>query len=159
VDYQQLYPRLAYTRAQAEIPEDDFYDVAGDGSSRDGWEILINAMLFAERPLGNWPEKARECFPEGMKLREAVKLIERKHRPIIHLFGSGLGFQFMRSESDMLIAVVSHLFKIGVPALPLHDAVLVAVSHAETAKEVLEYEMALRTGSRRATVKIEVRPN
>ena len=65
----------------------------------------------------------------------------------------------MRSESDMLITVVSHLFKIGVPALPLHDAVLVAGSQAGTAKEVLEYEIALRTGSRRATVKIEVRPN
>lgn len=159
VDYQQLYPRLAYARAQAEVPKDDFYDVVGDGSSRDGWKILINAMLFAERPLGNWPENARKCFPEGMKLKEALRLIERKHEPIAHLFGSGLGFQLMRSESDMLIAVVSRLFKIGVPALPLHDAVLVAESQAETAREVMEYELALRTGCRRATVKIEVRPN
>ena len=159
VDYQQLYPRLAYARAQAEVPEDDFYDVTGDGSSRNGWKILINAMLFAERPLGNWPENARGCFPEGMKLKEAVKLIERKHEPIAHLFGSGIGYQLMRIESDILVDVITNLFRSGITALPLHDAVLVAESQARTAKEVMEYELARRTGYRRATVKIEVRSN
>jgi hypothetical protein len=158
VDYQQLYPRLAYVRAQAAMPEDDFYDVAGDGSSREGWKTLINAMLFAERPLGNWPHDTRECFPVGTRLKDAVAMIERKHRPIAHLFGSGIGFQLMRIESDILIGVVSHLFKGGIPALPLHDAVLVGRSHAETAKEVMEDELALRTGCRRATVKIDFGP-
>jgi hypothetical protein len=158
VDYLQLYPRLAYVRAQAVTPEDDFYDVSGDGSSRDGWKILINAMLFAERPLGNWPKNTRECFPEGMRLKEAVTLIECKHRPIAHLFGSGIGFQLMRFESDILIGVVSQLFKIGIPALPLHDAVLVGRPHAEAAKQVMEDELALRTHSRRATVKIDFGP-
>jgi hypothetical protein len=94
-----------------------------------------------------------------MKLRDAVKLIERKHEPIVHLFGSGLGYQLMRIESDILIAVITHLFNKGIAALPLHDAVLVGRSHAEAAKEVMEDELALWTGCRRATVKIKVRPN
>jgi hypothetical protein len=158
VDYQQLYPRLAYARAQAEIPADDFYDVVGDGSSRDGWKTLINAMLFSEKPPGNWPENTREYFPKGTSLKDAVAQIQDKHRPIAHLFGSGIGFQLMRIESDILIAVVTYLFKNGIPALPLHDAVLVGRSHAEAAKEAMEYELGLRTGSRRATVKIEVKP-
>jgi len=62
VDYLQLYPRLTYARAQVELLDGDIYDVAGDGSSRDGWKMLINAMPFAERPLGNWPKDARELF-------------------------------------------------------------------------------------------------
>lgn len=158
VDYQQLYPRLAYVRAQAEMPEGDIYDVAGDGSSRDGWKTLLNAMLFAEKPLGGWPKNTRECFPDGMTLREAVSLIERKHQPIVHLFGSGLGFQLMRIESDMLIAVMTHLFKNGITALPLHDAVLVAQSRREAASKAMQEEITHRTGSRRAAVKIDVRP-
>jgi hypothetical protein len=159
VDYEQLYPRLAYARARTEVPDGDLYDVVGDGSSRSGWKTLINAMLFAEKPLGNWPEDTRECFPNGTRLKEAVAQIQDKHHAIAHLFGSGLGYQLMRTESDVLIDVITILFGIGITALPLHDAVLVGQSHAEAAKEVMEHELALRTGSRRATVKIKVRPD
>ena len=52
VDYSSLFPRLAYARAQAEQPDGDLYDVTGDGMCRDGWKVLISAMLFARKPLG-----------------------------------------------------------------------------------------------------------
>ncbi len=159
VDYRQLFPRLAYVRAQAEQPEGDIYDVAGDGSGRDGWKMLLNAMLFADGPLGNWPKGAREHFPAGVKLRDAIDMLKRKHAPIAHLFGTGLGFELMRHESDMLISIMTHLFKNGVTALPLHDAVLVAHTHAETAKQLMQDEFTLRTGSRCAVVSIEDAPN
>lgn len=159
VDYRQLFPRLAYVRAQAEQPEGDIYDVAGDGTGRDGWKMLLNAMLFADRRLGNWPKDARKHFPAGMKLRDAIDMLKRKHAPIAHLFGTGLGFELMRHESDMLISIMAHLFKNGITALPLHDAVLVARSHAETAKQLMQDEFTLRTGSRCAIVSIDFEPN
>jgi hypothetical protein len=155
VDYRQLYPRLAYVRAGAEQPDGDIYDVAGDGTGRDGWKMLLNAMLFADGRLGNWPKGAREHFPEGTKLRDAIEMLKRKHAPIARLFGTGLGYQLMKAESDILIAVVSHLFKQGITALPLHDAVLVACSHAETAKQTMQDEFTLRTRSRCAIVSID----
>jgi hypothetical protein len=158
VDYQQLFPRLAYVRAQAEQPEGDIYDVAGDGTGRDGWKMLLNAMLFADGRLGNWPEGAREHFPEGTKLRDAIEMLKRKHAPIAHLFGKRLGFELMRTESDMLMSVVSFLLKQGITALPLHDAVLVARSHAEAAKKAMQHEFTLRTGSRCAIVSIDFCP-
>ena len=159
VDYQQLFPRLAYVRAQAPQPEGDIYDVAGDGSGRDGWKMLLNAMLFANDRLGNWPEGAREHVPEGTKLRDAIEMLRRKHAPIAHLFGTGLGFELMRIESDILISVVSHLFRQGITALPLHDAVLVGRSHAETAKHAMQDEFTFRTGSPCAIVSIDSAPS
>lgn len=159
VDYRQLFPRLAYVRAQAEQPEGDIYDVASDGTGRDGWKMLLNAMLFADGSLGNWPKDGRGHFPAGMKLRDAIDMLKRKHAPIAHLFGTGLGFELMRHESDMLISIVAHLFKNGITALPLHDAVLVARSHAETAKQLMQDEFTLRTGSRCAIVSIDFEPN
>ena len=155
VDFQQLYPFLAYVRARADMPEGDFYDVVGYGSSRKGWKMLTNALLFAERGLGNWPDHSREHFPKDMSFKDAVALVRRKHKPIAHLFGTGVGYHLMRIESDVLIAVVSHLFRNGIPVLPLHDALLAAESDAETVKAAMEQELALRTGIRRATVKIE----
>lgn len=159
VDYSSLFPRLAYARARAEQPGGDLYDVTGDGTCRDGWKVLISAMLFARRPLGGWPTDARREFPSGMKLRDAVEAIKRKHAPIAKLFEQGLGFQLMRNESDLLVSAVTALFKNGITALPLHDSVLVARSHAETAKTFMEQEFMHRTGAPRAFVKVDIGPN
>ena len=159
VDYSSLFPRLAYARARVEQPDGDPYDVMGDGACRDGWKALINALLFARKPLGGWPTDAREELPQGMKLRDAVTAIKRKHAPIAKLFERGLGFELMRHESDLLVSVVTALFKDGVTALPLHDSVLVAQSHAAMAKGFMEQEFKHRTGSARAFVKIDFGPN
>jgi hypothetical protein len=159
VDYSSLFPRLAYARAQAEQPDGDIYDVSADGTCRDGWKELINAMLFATKPLGGWPTDAREKFPAETKLRDTVEAIKRKHAPIAKLFEQGLGFQLMRHESDLLVSVVTALFKNDIAALPLHDSVLVALSHAEMAKNFMEKEFMHRTGSPRAFVKIDFGPD
>lgn len=158
VDYQQLFPRLAYVRARADQPDGDLYDVAGDKSGRKGWKTLLNAMLFAEGRLGNWPKGSREHFPEEMKLRDTTDMLRQMHGPLAHLFETGLGFQLMRIESDMLISVLTHLFSNGITALPLHDAVLVARSHAEAAREAMQREFTLRTGSRCAIVSVDFGP-
>jgi hypothetical protein len=119
---------MAYARAQAQQPEGDLYDVTGDGTCRDGWKKLINAMLFKTKPLGGWPTDTLEALPKGTKFKDAVAAIKRKHAPIAKLFEQGLGYQLMRRESDLLVSVVTALFKQGITALPLHDSVLVARS-------------------------------
>lgn len=159
VDYMQLFPRLAYALAKINPPKGDLYDVSGDGYSRDGWKQLINALLFTQRPLKQWPEDTREHFPEGTNLRSTIEAIKRKHAPISCCFERGLGFRLMRIESDILVRVVTALFKKGVTALPIHDAVLVARSHAGMAKEVMEAEFILRTGASGGIVKVEVLSN
>lgn len=158
VDFGSLFPRLAYVRAREEQPEGDLYDITDDGLCREGWKELINALLFAERPLKGWPRETREKLPNGIGLREAVTAIKTKHSPIAHLFEHGLGFQLMRVESDMLIAIVTALFKRGITALPLHDSVLVAQSHGEAAKTIMEAAFRQHTGSPRANVKIASGP-
>ncbi|WP_247970878.1 hypothetical protein [Bradyrhizobium sp. 195] len=156
VDYRQLFPRLAYVRAGQPQPEgDDLYDVAGDGSGRDGWKRLMNAMLFADGRLRNWPEGTLQHFPSGTRLRDAIELLAKHHAPIADLFGTGLGFQLMRIESDMLIGIITHLASIGVAALPLHDAVLVAESKADVAADAMQAAFSMGTGSSCAIVSIE----
>ncbi|UPJ42412.1 hypothetical protein IVB40_35005 [Bradyrhizobium sp. 40] len=158
VDYRQLFPRLAYVRAGKPQPKDDIYHVAGDGSGRDGWKTLMNAMLFSDGPLRNWPEDTLQHFPSGTKLRDAIKMLAARHAPIADLFGTGLGFQLMRIESDMLIGIITHLASIGVTALPLHDAVLVAESKAYVAADAMQAAFTAATGSSCAIVSIEFCP-
>lgn len=137
VDYRQLFPRLAYVRAGQPQPDGDIYDVFGNGTGRDGCKKLMNALLFADGPLRNWPENTRQNFPAGTKLRTAVEMLTARHAPVAKLFGTRLGFQLMRIESDMLIEIITYLASIGVTALPLHDAVLVAESKAEIAAKAM----------------------
>lgn len=158
VDYRQLFPRLAYVRAGKPQPEGDIYNVAGDGSGRDGWKRLMNAMLFADGPLLNWPDGTLQHFPSGTKLRDAIKMLAAHHAPIAHLFGTGLGFQLMRIESDMLIGIITHLASIGVTALPLHDAVLVSESKADVAADAMQAAFSTATGSSCAIVSTEFAP-
>ncbi|MEY9726268.1 hypothetical protein [Bradyrhizobium yuanmingense] len=155
VDYGQLFPRLAYVRAGAPQPEGDLYDVFGDGTGRDGCKKLMNALLFAKGPLKNWPRDTRQHFPGRINLRTAVELITAKHAPIAHLFGKGLGFQLMRTESDMLIEVLTELAIAGVIALPLHDAVLVAESHAKVAHKAMTSVFKRWSCSNRAIVSVK----
>ena len=48
IDFSQLFPTLAYHKIGRAPPEGDLYDIVGDGSSREGWKKLVNAMLFAK---------------------------------------------------------------------------------------------------------------
>lgn len=157
VDYQQLFPRLAYVRARAPQPKGDLYDVMGDGTGRDGWKLLLNALLFTRGTLNRWPWGCSQHFP-GMKLKQAIAYLKEKHEPISRLFGTGLGFELMFIESEMLIATVLHLFESGIPALPLHDAVLVAKPHAKAAKAAMESAFRTYTGESRAFVKVDFGP-
>lgn len=137
VDFNQLFPTLAYLRIRHPVPEGDLYDLVGEGISREGWKKLTNALLFADGPIRSWPKETSSLFQSGTKLRDALAMIRHVHAPIAHLFGSRIGFKLMLTESDILLEALAGLSQRGITALPLHDSVLVAGSDAEVAKEVM----------------------
>lgn len=156
VDFSQLFPTLAYHRIGCEPPNcEDLYDICGNGTSRDGWKRLVNALLFATSPLKAWPSETSSCFPTGMKLKKALALITSFHAPIAPLFGTGVGFRLMLIESEILIRALQQLSHEGVTALPLHDSVLVARSEAEPAKRIMEIAFAEFYAGARAKLKID----
>jgi len=146
VDFSSLFPRLAYTRTNVPPPSKDLYEVEGECTNRDGWKKLTNALLFAVKPLRQWPKDTSRYFGK-MKLQKAIETIKQKHHPIAHLFETGIGFQFMREESDMLVCILDALRQKDIVALPLHDSVLVAMSRALIAKRIMEREFKSRTGA------------
>ena len=154
VDFGQLFPTLAYHRASRDMPNGDLYDIVGDGSSREGWKTLINAMLFADRPMTRWPEETSRFFPRGTKLQDALALVRHVHAPIAKLFGTGVGFKLMLTESGILIEALGHFARRGIVALPLHDSVLVAESDAEAAAGIMAEAFALFAQDARAKLKV-----
>jgi hypothetical protein len=138
VDYGQLFPRLAYARAQRPVPEGDLYAVLSHPHCRPGMKRIFSALLFGIGPLTRWPDNTREHFAAGTKLATVVAAIKAKHPAIAHLFGTGIGHTLAFMESNVLMDVLAALRAEGTTALPVHDAVLVAVSKAEIAKAIME---------------------
>lgn len=155
VDFEQLFPRLAYFHINADPPEGDLYDIQGDGSNRKGWKQLLNAQLFAKAPLKTWPRGAHQAFKRPIRFKQACEILAERHRPIAPQFGKGIGFHFMFQESSALVAALSYLQHDGIPALPLHDSVLVPRSTAERAKELLQAGLERSTGIPRAAISID----
>ncbi|MBM6593028.1 hypothetical protein [Microvirga pudoricolor] len=153
VDYGQLFMTLAYLEANLLPPEGDLYDITGNGSHREGWKRLSNALLLSATPLRNWPMGLSSDFPPGTKLKAAIATIKERHGSIAHLFGTGLGFKLMLLESEMLIEALLRLYAKGITALPLHDSVLVASSEAGVAEEVMAEAFSQLTGGVRAKLK------
>lgn len=164
VDFEQMFLRLAYS-SKGLLPRDEGADlyVAGPGE-REGWKQMTIALLFHRGPLTRWPgsspkerEKIRSCFPTQSP-SAVVRQIKAKHEIIADCFERGLGFRLMRQESDILLAALERLAESKIPALPLHDAVLVPQSLARRAKVIMEQE-ALRLADSRIPCKIETGAN
>jgi hypothetical protein len=156
VDFGQLFPTLAYHRANRSAPERDLYDIAGGGTSREGWKKLVNAMLFANGTLTRWPEDTSSLFPRGTKLRDALALVRHVHAPIAKLFGTGVGFKLMLIESEILIQALEHFAHQGITALPLHDSVLVGRSDAEAAKGIMAEAFGTFANDARAKLQVTI---
>lgn len=124
---------------------------------RDGWKLLLNALLFTRGPLKRWPRDCSQLLP-ALNLKQALALLAQKHGPIAHLFGTGIGFELMFVESELLIAVVTRLFESGTPSLALHDSVLVPEPDAAAAKAAMEFAFYSATAQPRAFVKIDFGP-
>jgi hypothetical protein len=138
------------------VPDGDLYDISGAGVSREGWKKLVNAMLFADRPMTRWPEDTSSLFSKGTKLRDALALVRHVHAPIAKLFGTGVGFKLMLTESEILIQALGHFALRGITALPLHDSVLVAQSDAEAAVGIMAEAFGTFTDDARAKLQVTI---
>jgi hypothetical protein len=147
VDYSSLFPRLAYAHAGSFWPFDASDPYAIDGYPRDGLKKLTNSLLCARKALSGryWPGKTKteqeevaSMFPSGTKASAVYRAIKAKHARIASLFGSGIGDELFRIESDLVIETVLELAARGIVALPLHDAVLVATSNADKAAQEMQ---------------------
>lgn len=161
VDFSQFNLRLAYALAKITPPRGDLYSVTNkdiSGSNwarlREGRKKLTNAMFNRAKPLKQWPGGTADerkalvsCFPKGTTARTATADIRAKHPAISRYFESARGLDFMRIESDILVATLLSLNRRGITALPLHDAVLVAEPYAKIAKATLQRKSKRRIGA------------
>jgi hypothetical protein len=131
-----MFARLAYVRAGEPAPLGDLYALPGFEGYRDGVKQVFSAMLSRRGPLKRIP---RECpeLPPGCTGKIIRAAILDRHQGLWQVFETGVGYELMFLESQILIAILLRLIDLGIVALPLHDGLMVAESKAETAAKVM----------------------
>ena len=143
LDYGQMSLMLLYAEADAQddIPQGDLYDLSAYGipaDCRPGIKKTLQAIINSPTLPTRLPKGARKHIPSRISLQDILAATQKKHPKIYPLMTSNIGLRLFRTESDILIAVLTALREQGVVALPIHDAVLVADEDKETTKQVMK---------------------
>lgn len=129
LDYGRLHPTLAWAREGLELTFDP-YQVPGQPESlrevgKRTWNRLINRSATVDPSRISPDVRDRPLLPPGFDFKVYAAALVDLHRPIAHLFGSGIGVQLQRQDSDILVEVLKTTTAAGIVALPIHDSLIV----------------------------------
>lgn len=146
VDYGQIMPRIFYALLGVDPDMEDLYAIPGFEQHRDGIKKVVCSMMFSPHRLERFPRGVRRFFPKSVKIEDVVSAIEAAHPAIRDAFCSGIGHRCQFMESEIMMSVLDDLASERVTALPIHDAVLVPASAADTAQQVMLDVFKTKTG-------------
>lgn len=153
LDFKGMGISLAYhTVLRAELPSVDPYDFPV-ALERDLVKQLVSAMMFAKRPLGNWPRRMQGLVG-GVKVADATAAVLKAHPKLRDVFYTGRGHVLQHVESSILVDAMLKLAALGIPALPMHDAVYTPAPHIAVVARLMHEAYAARCGG--CAPKIEV---
>lgn len=155
LDFSSMFTRLAYADLLLPAPEGDQYAIPGLEAHRDGVKLAMNCFLFDESlKRRSWPQDmsfgletggevatgddaSENKLPDGWSVARTKKAILSIHPALGRAWGRGLGYRLMWRESEILMAVLRELIDRGIPALGLHDGLLVPVSSTASVLQVM----------------------
>ena len=140
LDFSSMFLRLAYLEANAAPPDGDLY--AGlrdleDPRWREGIKQITASLFSRSVPLQRRPANMAGKLPDGMTGREVRDRLLERHPILAPVMEAGLGLRLMFLESQTLVASLLALSDKGVPALPMHDGLMVATSRADAARNAM----------------------
>lgn len=73
---------------------------------------------------------------EGITSKQLVEAIKSVHSAIAHWFGSDAGIKLMWHDSEIMTLIIKECLAVNIPALPIHDSIVVPASRYEEAKAI-----------------------
>lgn len=146
LDFGQMAPRILYGITRVPAPTADAYLLPGLEGHREGVKKVMNALLFADKPLTRFPADTKKLFPNRLSFAQVVEALQQFHAPIKHLFFTGIGHQVQFVESEILVDVLLALKAEGIIGLPVHDAVIVARSSIPQVSKIMLDTFKSHTG-------------
>lgn len=162
LDYPAMHPHLMYAWEGKQCPN-DFYEriMELSGCSRyiakSVTLIAVNALKYSSfigainlegrrEHLASKPILYSELKKYGVHPREIIEAIKTAHPVVSKYIYSGTANKLMLVESDIMTAVLLKLVESKIPALPVHDSVVVPVQHQQTVRRVMAECYKQKTG-------------
>jgi hypothetical protein len=136
LDFTGMFVQLAYREAGLALPNSDPYQGI-EGLPRAAAKLGLSALLCRSGPMRRLPAGIRELVGNAWSAKRLSAALVERHPGIAHLFGKGLGLRLMKTESEILLATLGQLFEQGIPALPMHDGLMVPASSEEAARRAM----------------------
>jgi hypothetical protein len=138
LDFAGMFVNLAYLHQGLPPPAGDIYAVAGLENCRDVVKSLMVSLFFREVPAKRMPKEARNEMPPGWTMARFKRAAGALHPAIAPLFDTVVGFELMATESRLLVAILLELSQRSIPALPMHDGIMVPQTAKRDALTVME---------------------
>ncbi|CAN7573331.1 hypothetical protein [Neorhizobium sp. LjRoot104] len=137
LDFVSMFIQLAYRRQGVAPAKGDLYAIPGLEGHRKTVKSLMVSLFFRDKVARRLPSGTKEALPEGWNMERFKAAATALHPAIATLFDTNVGFELMALESEILVGTLTELTTRGVPALPMHDGIMVAVSQKELAIRVM----------------------
>jgi len=142
LDFKGLHIRMLYALRGIDLGDEDPYLIPGlDQSHRDLFKVAVLILINASGRTATIEairNEVREKFPDfNGNLDLLINQFVEHHHRIRADFFTGAGVKLQRIDSDILEDVLWELAIRGIPALPVHDSVVVPTGH----REVVESSM------------------
>jgi len=147
LDFSSMFPRLAYQHVGKEPPQGDLYAIPGLEDHRDGAKAALSALLSYGDEMKSLPPRLKEQLPAGWTASRVKQTVADVHPDLVPLFGRDFGLDLMFTESRILLATLRLLMAQGIPALPMHDGIMVPRSKAEEGGAAMEEASAEVAGT------------
>ncbi len=160
-DYSSLHPRMLYAMEGKAPPKTDIYDAGrtwyrGAGLSKDDVRSAVKMALLLTINARS-PVQAHESFRlqwrrrKGLSeeaeipwVRKLFRNVERAHGAIKGYFYTGVCTSLMWLDGMLIRQVCLRLTREGIPALAIHDSVVVRERDCRRAVEVMREEFSSR---------------
>jgi hypothetical protein len=136
LDFAGMFVQLVYLEAGLALPNSDPYEGV-EGLPRAAVKLGISALLCRSGAMKRLPADIRKIVDPRWNARRFSAALSERHPGIAHLFGKGIGLRLMKIEGDILLVALQELFAQGIPALPMHDGIMVPASKAEAARRAM----------------------
>ena len=115
---------------------EDAYDRVLDGEHRNVVKQAFNAMVQSNKPLLQKPHKIDmdELEMDWVDLRQRIL---NAHKPISHLFFTGIGNKLQYKDSRIAESVMLQFAKLNRMTLPIHDSFIMRQGYAGDLEEAM----------------------
>ncbi|WP_425088185.1 hypothetical protein [Stappia sp.] len=146
LDFASMFPRLAYLAVGQLPPEGDLYALPGLEGHRDGAKAGLSALLSYPSKMKSLPPRLKQMLPEGWTASRLRRALAAHHPHLVPFFEKDFGLDLMFTESRILLTAMRQLMEQDIPALPMHDGMMVPRSKVDSAVQAMRHASEKVTG-------------